>query len=270
MASYQKGERGCVGKSDSFWFDPDELILITDPSQAGYDPRCNLPPDPALVASIIAYGVLAPVLIRPGEPIVVDGRRRTIAAREANRQIREAGGQTVRIKCIVSDGSEARAEAAAAICNEMRLDDNEDAKAERASRLRAHGYSPEEIAVIFGVTAQTVKSWLKLADAPTEIRAAVREKKISARAAKKLAQLPAPEAAAAVESGATSERQAAAASGQRMPLGRREVRALLVSEKEQERVRSQAADCAMMSREALAWEWYCHGLRLAAGLPEED
>jgi ParB family chromosome partitioning protein len=269
MASYTKGAQGCVGKSDSFWFDPEELILITDPGQAGYDPRATLPPDPALVASIIAYGVLVPVLVRPGSPIVVDGRRRTIAAREANRQIKEAGGQPVRIKCIVSDGSEARAEAAAAICNEMRLDDNEDAKAERASRLRAHGYGPEEIALIFGVQPPTVKRWLKLADAPPEIRAAVRERKVSARAAAKLASAPQEDRAAAVEAGAT-ERQAAAVSGQRMALGKREVRAILGSVEECANVTRLAAEDAMMSREALAWSWYCAGLRRAAGLPEED
>jgi len=267
MPSYVKGIQGCAGKADLYWFAPEALIIITDKAHHLYDPRVELPVSEALVRSIMRRGILQAVRITPGEPMVVAGRQRVRAALEANQR-----GQTppVRVPCVVLAGATDQLAGAGVAENEIRQDDNPAVKAEKAQRLQSLGYSVGDIADDFGVTEVTVRGWLKLAAAPPEVRQAVREKKVSARAAKKLAALPAPEAAAAVEAGATNERQVAAATGQRMPLGKREVRAICRDRNEHIRVANLAADDRQMSVGDLAWDWYCAGLRRAAGLPEED
>jgi ParB family chromosome partitioning protein len=87
---------------NAFAVDPDNLIIIgldTDdgPEHPLYDERVKLPLDESTVLNIMAIGVKEPVLVRKtdGNPEVVDGRRRTMHAREANRRLRELGEKTL-------------------------------------------------------------------------------------------------------------------------------------------------------------------------------
>lgn len=87
-----------------FHLDPHECVLIGldegDKSHPLYDPRVNLPINEALVKSILADGVLQPIRVKSdedGRPVVVMGRQRVKAAREANKRL-EAEGLPPRIK----------------------------------------------------------------------------------------------------------------------------------------------------------------------------
>jgi len=271
MPSYKKGENGCVGKSDSYWWDPDELILVTDPGTAGYDPRAVLPPDEAMVRSIMRDGVKMPISIRPGAPIVVDGRRRTVASREANRRLREAGQAAVRVRCVVESGNDGEAERSAVICNEMRLDDGPAIKAEKAARLRSHGYDVAEIADTFGVTQQTVKAWLELADAPEKIKKAVREGRMSKATARKVAQEPAEVQQKAAEAASKKEARKAAKKDKppaSRPLGLKKIQAIIdAGDEAEEMAERMAADKETSWTDAVK-EAYHAGLRRAAGIEE--
>lgn len=241
MASYKKGEDGCAGKADLYWFAPESLIVVTDKADPLYDPRVELPVSEALVRSIMRRGILQAVRITPGEPRVVAGRQRVRAALEANRR---GAAPPVRVPCVVLTGAGDHLAGAAVAENEIRQDDNPAVKAEKAQRLQALGYSVEDIADDFGVSTATVKGWLKLAAEPVAVRQAVKERKTSVR---KVAASRKP-------------------NGEQKPLGKRAVLALVSDEQERKRVVAASEQDAQMSRSALAWEWYCAGLRKGAGI----
>jgi ParB family chromosome partitioning protein len=83
-----------------FVMDPDALTIITDPKHPLFDPRGLESPDPAMVDSIRVYGVDKIVkAVKDGEKcIVVDGRRRVTAAKEAKRLNKLEGGPEVKVK----------------------------------------------------------------------------------------------------------------------------------------------------------------------------
>jgi ParB family transcriptional regulator, chromosome partitioning protein len=96
---------GAQGKTNLLSFDPDNLQLVEDPTHALFDPRVHDPVDVSLVASIKMKGVITPIIIwkdpESGQVCVVEGRGRVKAAREANRQLREAGEVPKEVPAVV-------------------------------------------------------------------------------------------------------------------------------------------------------------------------
>src|SRR5580692_10690815 len=86
------------GKTDVYFFDPRDLVLVTDKDDLLYDARVEDPVNEALVASLMyapdgksSLGVIQPVTGRrnqeSGKVEVVAGRDRVKAGREANRRL---------------------------------------------------------------------------------------------------------------------------------------------------------------------------------------
>ncbi|WP_246791999.1 hypothetical protein [Burkholderia perseverans] len=80
---------GGTGECAAVFFDPDDLVIITDPNHALFDRRALLPFDEPMVLNFISTGRIYQTItvtkdIETGKTLVVDGRRRVINAREAN------------------------------------------------------------------------------------------------------------------------------------------------------------------------------------------
>jgi len=157
-----------------------------------YDPRIKLPVDEALVRNIMVYGVIDPVKVcKDGtDVLVVDGRQRVRAAREANKRLKKEGKEELTVPLVLKRGTDATLFGVMVSANENRQDDGPLTKADKAGRMLDMGKTVEEIAIAFGVTVQAVNNWLALLDVGTDVRNAVEKGAITASAAAKLSSLP--------------------------------------------------------------------------------
>ncbi|WP_175867889.1 ParB/RepB/Spo0J family partition protein [Burkholderia diffusa] len=193
MAKNSIDAYGAAGKSNVLFFDPDALTLITDPSHPLFDRRALLPFDEAMVRNIRHRGVLETILVHKdpetGDVIVVDGRRRVIAAREANRRLREAGEAPVMVPALPKRGKKSELAGMMVATNEHREHDSPINRAEKMQRLRDLGYDDEQIAAEFRIEAPTVAASLRLLDCTAAVRDALEADQITVSHALKLAKL---------------------------------------------------------------------------------
>lgn len=176
---------------NAFAFDPDDLVIIEKPKDALYDPREALPVDEALVENIKAVGVIQAVVVaKDGDKaVVVDGRQRVKAAREANRRLREEGQPPLLVPCVARKGDEATLFGLSVSANEFRHEEDVIGKAQKARRLLDFGRTEKDVAILFGVTCQCIKNWLALLGTSKEVQDAVKSRQINATSAQKLAKL---------------------------------------------------------------------------------
>jgi ParB family chromosome partitioning protein len=155
-----------------------------------YDPRIKLPVNEEDVLNILEYGVLEPVLVTKEDDkvIVVDGRQRVRAAREANKRLKKQKEPQILVDLVVKRGDEGRL-FGISIAGNVRKDDGILEKAAKAQALLDRGYPEEDIAVAFAVSKTAVKQWLSLIECAPEVRKLVEDGKISASAAVKLSKL---------------------------------------------------------------------------------
>jgi ParB family chromosome partitioning protein len=183
-----------ASRRDCYLFDPTKLKLVTDEKHHLYDPRVKLPVDEALVESIMfdAQGVIEPVVVtKDGEDaVVVDGRQRVKAAVEANKRLKKAGEVQVKVPCIVRRGTAKHLAGTAVMANELRRDDDILVRAKKATNLSNYGYTEEEIAIMFGVTKQTILNWLAIGSLDKTVKSAIKDGKIPASHAMRLARVP--------------------------------------------------------------------------------
>lgn len=190
------------GKRESmFRVDPDTLTIIgvdTDdgPEHPLWDERIKLPLDEAMVMNIMELGVREPVLLvvyGKGDDktaAVVDGRRRVMHCREANRRLLKRGEPKLDVPVIAEKGmSEKEQQQLSASLNEIRLDDPVMTKAAKAARMKARGSTFKEIAVAFGVTEQTIALWVNINSLADSVKKAIADGKITPTAAGQLAGL---------------------------------------------------------------------------------
>ncbi|WP_175725141.1 ParB/RepB/Spo0J family partition protein [Burkholderia ambifaria] len=193
MAKNSIDAYGAAGKSNVLFFDPDTLTLITDPAHPLFDRRALLPYDEAMVRNIRHRGVLETILVHKdpetGEVIVVDGRRRVIAAREANRRLREAGEAPVMVPALPKRGKKSELAGMMVATNEHREHDSPINRAEKMQRLRDLGYDDEQIAAEFRIEPPTVAASLRLLDCTAAVRDALEADQITVSHALKLAKL---------------------------------------------------------------------------------
>lgn len=190
------GAQSFKAKRGNLWnFDPDQVIVIGKDTEDGpehelYDKRINLSLDESMVLNIMAFGVKQSVTVRKGpggKPEVVDGRRRVLHAREANKRLSKAGEPTVTVPAVLERGSADYFEGIAISLNEIRLDDDIMTKAEKAVRvLQRNGSDIDQVAMIFGVSGTTIKNWIKLVELAPKVKKAVVSGEISASAASQL------------------------------------------------------------------------------------
>ena len=175
----------------------DDSSTSTDPL---FDERVGLELDENFVRNIMVYGISTPVLCRDeaGRTVVVDGRQRVRAARQANRRFNDAGEVQLKVPVIVINGSDRRVQGIMISANEQRRDDSVLVKAKKAVRMLDLTGSKDEVCVAFGKTAQTINAWIRLVNAVTAIHEAIEAGTISATAAIELAGLPRDEQADAL------------------------------------------------------------------------
>lgn len=181
-----------------FRMDPKDILIagldVGGKDDPLYDERIKLPLDEAMVESIIAIGVREPVVVvvREGEPIVVDGRRRVLHAREANRRLEKLGEPTRDVAVVAEKGTEQALKIAPLVgehLNNHRVNDGVIMRAKKAERMIARGYDKADVALALGVTQNTISNYLSFGDLCKEAKDAVDAGKISPSAAAKLATL---------------------------------------------------------------------------------
>ena len=181
-----------------FMIDPDDpnLIIIEDKKHPLYDPRIELPVDEALVLSVMADGVQSPIFImkdNEDHAVVVAGRQRVRAAREANARLKKKGEVTMDVPARLFKGTEADLFGISVTENEIRRNDSPMMKAKKANKLILMGKSNSEVAIKFGVTPTAIGNWLKLLECSAKVRDAVDREQLSATAATKFIGLTHPE-----------------------------------------------------------------------------
>jgi ParB family chromosome partitioning protein len=171
-----------------FHIEPERLTLITDKEHPLYDPRVENPADEAMIANIAMHGVIEPVIVRKnGDSIeVVAGRGRTKAALEANIRLIAEGKPPVLVPVILKGGSDADLFGISIAENEIRRGDDVLVKGEKARKLLNMGYTRQQIAVTFGVSRQSVDTWLAAEELPEPIKDAVKAGEVSPTAAMQL------------------------------------------------------------------------------------
>lgn len=157
-----------------------------------WDPRAFKQPDEDLIRNIMTYGIFQPVQVRreDGKILVVDGRQRVKAAREAAARQEAAGEVQVHVPIIEQGGEDKRITGIMISANEQRSNDEVLEKANKAQRMLDLTGDIDEVCVAFGKTRTTINNYLLLNRADPRIHQAIREKKISASAGIDLAKLP--------------------------------------------------------------------------------
>ena len=167
---------GAEGRGDVLNFDPSKLKVVTDPKHPLYDERVELPIDEAMVKSIMRLGVREPLIIRrDGDDVyVVDGRQRRANAIEANRRLAAEDGDPIYVPCVWwGKGDNAKLYEVTVATNELRTASAPMERARKMARLIDMGRTEDQLAVIFGVTKQTVKATLALLDCAPKVQKAV-------------------------------------------------------------------------------------------------
>lgn len=184
---------GNFTRRDGFVADPSDLVIAADPSHPLYDHTARHEIEETLVLNIMALGVRQAVTVAKGEDdrfYVVDGRRRVIHAREANRRLKDMGEPPLLVPIAAEKGSEEAQGLVMVSLNEQRKDDTVLTKARKAEQLRSRGVAEDKIRLAFGVDAKTLSHWSTLLDLAAPVQAAVDAGQISAHAALPLAKLP--------------------------------------------------------------------------------
>lgn len=180
-------------RSSYFHVDPDTLFVATDPKHPLYHIRVTWPLKEATIKSIMAKGVMEPVIARKNGKVleVTDGRRRVLHAREANKRLKAMGSAPLRVPTIIKNETDAEAYKTGVILNGHREEETVTTRAEHADRLRGYGYSDDEIADDLGVTKKSVTNWKRLKELSEPVRRSIDEGDISAFVAvEHLADLP--------------------------------------------------------------------------------
>lgn len=181
-----------VQKSQVLLFDPADLKIVTNPREMYFDERALLETSDSLVKNIMTNGVIQPVVIAKdgSQAVVVAGRQRVKAAREANQRLSEMGAEPLKVPCVLRRGDNAEMYGIVIAENEQRRDDIPMDKARKLNRYLNYGGTIELAAEVFGVSLNTIKNWMALLDLTDEAKEAVKSGDISSSAAKELSHLP--------------------------------------------------------------------------------
>jgi ParB family chromosome partitioning protein len=185
-------------RSTVFNFDPDALVIIgidTDdgPEHHLYDERIKRKGyvTAPFVDNVIEMGIIETISVTKvgNKGVVVDGRRRVLAARKANEKLRALGEELVLVPALLKRGDEEGLMGVLISGNEHRMDDDPITRAEKAERLKSRGRNNVQIGKYFGVSGTAIGNWLKVLDCIAVVKNAVRAGKLSMSAAIELADL---------------------------------------------------------------------------------
>lgn len=189
---------------------PEDLVIIDDPTHPLYDKREALPLDDDYVESIVEFGVRKIIDVRKnGDRLeVVDGRRRTRGAVEANKRRAKRGLPALSVRVVLEKGSDEEMDLLMVLGNRGRVDDDPVTTAEKAARLVSK-VGEERTALALCTNVRTLRSMLKLLDLAPEVRTSVQAGEVSYSAATKLADLPREDQVAALAEAQASGDQGA-------------------------------------------------------------
>jgi ParB family transcriptional regulator, chromosome partitioning protein len=145
-----------------------------------------------MVLSFMAIGVKEPILVVKmaiadvDVPVVIDGRRRIMHAREANKRLKILGETLLKVPGKPEKGSDEHLAHVSVALNEIRRQDDLLVKAAKAKRMIDRGDEAAAVAVAFGVSKTTVANWLKLGELPAPVQKAINQGVLSAHAASQL------------------------------------------------------------------------------------
>ena len=193
MAKNSRDAYGADGEQKVLLIDPDKLTLVTDEAHPLYDERVHLPVDEALVASIMADGILENIGIvkdpENGKILVSFGRQRVRAAREANKRLKKSGAELILVPCVVKRNDMASLFGMSISENEIRQADPPIVRATKLRRFMQMGRDEAQAAIRFGISTSTVKNLLGLLEASAAVRKAVDKGEVSVSEGYKLAKL---------------------------------------------------------------------------------
>lgn len=186
-------------KRRTMWsFNPNDPVIIGVDTKDGpehelYDERAFLPLVEETVVNFMAVGVLEPIVVRrspKGKAEVVDGRRRVLHAREANRRLKKLGEPLLKLMAVAKDGDEVFYQKIAIALNELRESDAVMTKVEKCARLLArNGGDLKEAQIAFGVTKQAINQWMKIHGLAKKVKNAIARGEIAPTAAAQLSEL---------------------------------------------------------------------------------
>lgn len=188
---------------------PEDVVIIgvdTDhgPEHPLYDERAFLPLKEETILSIQALGVLQVAKIVVMEiatkadktvrrrAVCVDGRRRTLHSREANKRLRKVGEPEIIIRVEAENAKKISEEmlSLGMIAMNEREEDPVLVRAAKAERMLQRGLDKKKVAIAFGVTTHTIDEWCKIRSVTAPVRKALEKGTITPSAAAVLADLP--------------------------------------------------------------------------------
>jgi ParB-like chromosome segregation protein Spo0J len=188
-----------VARKELPFYAPEDLVLIgldtphkSKAEHPLFDERVFAPVPEEHVNNAITYGILQNVICRRNGNVieVVAGRQRVKRARLANERLRAAGSAAlIKVPVQLRKDDEKTMIGVMIGENEVRSNDRVLRKAENAAQMESYGASRAEIATAFGVTQAAICGWLKLHGLHEIVKQAIRDGKISAKAASRLADL---------------------------------------------------------------------------------
>jgi len=182
-----------AGRTNLFLYNPEDLVLVSDPNHPLYDERVKLPIEPSMVQNILFHGVVEPVIVRKnpetGLMEVVDGRQRVKCTIEANKRLAAQGQDPIKIAAVVRQGEDISLMGVMVSANEQREADSPMGRARKMAALLQRGRTKKELAMLFRCTQQTVENQLALLDATAMVRKAAEDGSITVSNAYDLAKL---------------------------------------------------------------------------------
>ncbi len=194
MAKDSKVVYGASGKTNVLAFEPEKLHLVIDKTHPLYDERIHLPISEAMVLNIMDQGVLEPIIVwkdpETGLSCVVDGRQRVRHTLEANKRLTKEGKEPLLVPAVAKRGSAIRMAQAMVSANEIRQADTPLGRAKKMADALERGHDEDDLALMFGVSLQTVRATLSLLDATQAVRDAVESGTVTVTQARQLGALP--------------------------------------------------------------------------------
>ncbi|HCB2065840.1 MULTISPECIES: ParB/RepB/Spo0J family partition protein [Klebsiella pneumoniae complex] len=194
MAKNSVDAYGASGKSNVLFFEPEKLYLVTDKAHPLYDERIHLPINEAMVLNIMDQGVLEPIIVwkdpESGMTCVVDGRQRVRHTLEANKRLVKSGESPLLVPAVAKRGSAVRMAQAMVSANEIRQADTPLGRAKKMADALERGHDEQDLALMFGVSVQTVRATLSLLDATQAVRDAVESGTLTVTQARQIGTLP--------------------------------------------------------------------------------
>ena len=193
-----------------FMMDPASIVVIGVDTEDGpehplYDARIHRPLNEATVRDMMRRGVKEPISVTKdgaeSPPIVVDGRRRVLHAREATRRLREEGHEvTIQVPVLPPErGDNGRMLGLMVALNEHREEDSPLNRARKLQRYLDMGYTEQDAADTFAVSVQTIQNYLKLLSLHPQCMKAIEEGQLAPSAGYQLAAKPQAEQRALLE-----------------------------------------------------------------------